>query len=222
LERDEEIARREYEQKAVAVIGLAQVQFPLTAPVTEAINQLQEGVHNWIQISLNTPPTKFELVESKNLSESELESNVDPKNPQYYLYRTDNILVIIYCCPEHVKGEQGFAQARQSRMVYATAKSSLIEGLNLLNLGLTLKKYDIEEPKELSTLSSHIVSRAADIKNAKQLQGSRSYDSPVSNRPLGRGGSPVHNPMSLASVMANSNRKPLPKGVVLPPKGAHC
>jgi len=197
LEREEEVARREYEQKAVAVIGLAQVQFPLTPPVTEAINQLQEGVHNWIQICLNTPPKHFELVESKNLSESELESNLDPKNPQFYLYRTDNTVVVIYCCPEQVKGEQGFAQARQHRMVYATAKSSLIEGINALNLSLSIKKYDIVEPMELtiSALSSHLQSKAADIKNAKQLQGSRSYDSPISNRPLGRGGSPVHNPM---------------------------
>jgi len=227
LERDEEISRREYEQKAVAVIALAKLAFPLTEPVTEAVNQLQDGQHNWIQLRLNNPATQIELVESKNLGEHELEDSVDPKNPQFYLYNTDNTLVVIYCCPEPVKGEGGFAQARQTRMVYATAKSSLIEALSNLNLRLTIKKYDIVEPKELagSALNSHIQSKAADIKNAKQLQGSRSYESPV-NRSVGRlGGSPVYGsqPVSLAS-MVNSNivKKPLPRGVVLPPKGAHC
>jgi hypothetical protein len=229
LERDEEIARREYEQKAVAVIALAQLAFPLTEPVTEAVNQLQDGQHNWIQLRLNTPPTHFELVISKNLGDYELEDSVDPKNPQFYLYNTNNTLVVIYSCPEPVKGEQGFAQARQSRMIYATAKSSLYEALTNMNLSLSIKKYDIVEPKELagSALNSHIQSRAADIKNAKQLQGSRSYDSPGVNRSVGRlGGSPVYGsqPASLASVMVNNNslKKPLPRGVVLPPKGAHC
>jgi len=228
LERDEEIARMEYQQKAVAVIALAQLAFPLTEPVTEAVNQLQDGQHNWIQLRLNTPATQIELVTSKNLGDYELEDSVDPKNPQFYLYNANNTLVVIYSCPEPVKGEQGFAQARQSRMIYATAKSSLYEALTNMNLNLPIKKYDIVEPKELagSALTSHIQSRAADIKNAKQLQGSRSYDSPV-NRSVGRlGGSPVYGsqPVSLANVMVNnpSLKKPLPRGVVLPPKGAHC
>jgi hypothetical protein len=226
LEREEEIARREYEQKAVAVIGLAKVAFSMTDPVTEAINQLQEGAHNWIQIKLNHPPTQFELVECKNLSEYELESSVDPKNPQFYLYNSDSTLIVIYCCPEQVKGEGNFAQARQNRMVYATAKSSLIEALSNLNLSITLKKYDITEPKEILDLSSHLQSTAADIKSAKQLQGSYGYNDHTGYRPPGGRpitGSPVFGNQSLASVMVNNNsRKPLPKGVVIPPKGAHC
>jgi hypothetical protein len=229
LEREEEIARKEYEQKAVAVIALAKVAFPLSDPVTEAVNQLQEGVHNWIQIKLNNPPTQFELVESKNISDHELESSVDPRNPQFYLYSSNNYLTVIYCCPEQVKGEGSFAQARQNRMVYATAKSSLIESISNMNLSLNLKKYDITEPSELSgsSFSSHIQSKASDIKNAKQLQGSRNYNDNGGYRTGGRvAGNPVFGPgqpVSLASVMVNNNsRKPLPKGVVLPPKGAHC
>jgi len=214
------------EQRAVPVIGLAKVDFPLAESAIEAVNQLPNGAHNWIQLTLNHPPTQIELVECKTVSDSELITVVDPIKPQFYLYnRYNETIVIIYCCPEQVKGEQSFAQARQSRMVYATAKSSLIEGLSNLNLSLPLKKYDITELQELeeSSLNVHLLSRAADIKNAKLLQGANSYNSPAANRGAGYRGGNQGNPGSLASLMvANPGlRKPVPKGVVIPPKGAN-
>jgi len=229
LAREEELARKEMEQRAVPVIGLAQVAFPLSEQLIEAINNLQNGQHNWVQVTLNNPPTQLDLVECKTLTEeSELISAVDPKNPQFYIYnRFNESIVVIYCCPEQVKGEQSFAQARQSRMIYATAKSSLFDGLSGLNLNLPLKKYDIDTPNELeeSTLNVHLLSKASDIKNAKLLQGSNSYSSPSAGRGYKVGGGhPANLGPSLASVLLNNpaTRKPVPKGVVLPPKGAHC
>jgi hypothetical protein len=231
LEQDEEVARREMEksmhQRSVPVIGIAQVAFALTDPVEIAVQELQNGIHNWIQIGMNKPPTKFELVTCKNIMPDELESSVDSKNPQFYLYNTDGVIVVIYCCPEMTKGDN-FAQGRQFRMVFATAKSSLIEGLQKLNLNYPLRKYDITEPSELteSNLRSHLQSKASEIKNAKSLQGSAFAEQSNSNmyRPAYRAGaasSPAHgNAIPLANVMAGY--KPLPKGVVKPPRGAYC
>jgi hypothetical protein len=231
LEQDEAVARREMEksmqQRSVPVIGIAQVAFALTDPVENAIQEMQNGIHNWIQISMNKPPTRFELVTTKNIMPDELESSVDSKNPQYYLYNTDGVIVVIYCCPEQTKGEN-FAQARQYRMVFATAKSSLLEALQKLNLNCPLRKYDIQEPNELteSTLRSHLQSKTSEIKNARNLQGSAFAEQSNSNmyRPAYRAGAasaPAHGTaIPLANVMAGY--KPLPKGVVKPPRGAYC
>jgi hypothetical protein len=231
LEQDEHVARREMEkamqQKSVAVIGIAQVAFALTDSVENAVQEMQNGIHNWIQIGMNKPPTRFELVTCKNIMPDEVESSVDPQNPQFYIYNTDGVIVVIYCCPEQTKGEN-FAQARQFRMIFATAKSSLLEGLQKLQLNFPLRKYDIQEPSELSAsiLRSHIQSKASEIKNAKSLQGSAFAEQSNSNmyRPAYRAGaasSPAHGTaIPLANVMAGY--KPLPKGVVKPPRGAYC
>jgi len=231
LEQDEHVARREMEksmqQRSVPVIGIAQVSFTLTDPVENAVQEMQNGIHNWIQIGMNKPPTCFELVTCKNITPDELESSVDTKNPQFYLYNTDGIIVVIYSCPEQTKGEN-FAQARQYRMVFATAKSSLLEGLQKLNLNYPLRKYDIQEPNELteSILRSHLQSKASEIKNARSLQGSAFAEQSNSNgyRPAYRAGAasaPAHTTaIPLANVMAGY--KPLPKGVVKPPRGAYC
>jgi len=77
---------------------------------------------------------------------------------------------------------------------------------------------------EESSLNVHLLSRAADIKNAKLLQGSNSYNAPTANRGPGYRGNQGATAGSLASLMvANPGlKKPLPRGVVLPPKGANC
>jgi len=231
LEQDEDAARRDMEramqQRSVPVLGIAQVAFALTDSVENAVQEMQNGIHNWIQIGMDKPPKKFELVTCKNIMPDELETSVDAKNPQFYLYNTDGVIVVIYSCPEQTKGEN-FAQGRQYRMVFATAKSSLLEGLQKINLNYPLRKYDIQEPSELteSNLRSHLESKASEIKSAKSLQGSAFAEQSNSGgyRPAYRAGaasSPAHGTaIPLANVMAGY--KPLPKGVVKPPRGAYC
>jgi hypothetical protein len=217
LEREEEISRREMAQRAVPVISLAKVEFPIAESAIESIMNLQNGEHNWIQLTLNNPPTQIEVVECKTVTDSELVTTVDQRKPQFYLYNRQNeAIVVIYCCPEQVKGEQSFAQGRQNRMIYATAKSSLIEGLTNLNLTIPLKKYDVTDPQELeeSALNVHLLTKAADIKNAKLLTGASSFNAQTPNRGPGYRGNPgMGGVASLASVMvANPGlRKPLPK-----------
>jgi hypothetical protein len=223
LEREEEMARRDMEQRAVPVIGLAKVEFPLADPLVESVHQLCNGDHNWIQVTLNEPPNQLELVESKTVSEDDLISVVDPKKPQFYIYnRYNESIVVIYCSPEPVKGEQRFAQARQNRMVYATAKSSLLSGLTNLNLSLPLKQYNIEEPSELeeSKLNVHLLSKSADIRDAKLLVGGSNNSSMIKG-PGYRANYQAPSPLASLMLANPGLKKPMPKAGATPPRGAY-
>jgi hypothetical protein len=200
-------------------MGLAQVAFPLTDPVEEAIRNIEIGIHNWVQLSLNKPPTQFVLVTSRTVSPDEIQSSVDTKSPQFYLYNSNGTLVVIFYSPES-RGNETYAQALQTRMVYATAKSSLLDAVVNLKLNLPVRKYDIRDLDDLtdSTLNQHLQSKASEIIAPKSLVGPYHDSTPdrtIRNRVAA-------SPLAHVIVGGSVGGRPLPRGVVIPPKGAHC
>jgi len=228
------------------VSGFSQVTFPLTPAAEEAIRALDVGTHNWVQLALNNPPTQIDVVSTKTLSSGELLEAVHPVDPQFYLYNKEGTIVLIYCCPDKVS-EGGFSQTIKNRMVYSTCKASCAESIKALGIA-NIKKFDIRDPSELTeeNLTAHLSTKVAALFSGSELKGSqRNTSTPtrnqgfdnspyrpaaVYNRP---GYSPPHEvnsaskqrqPLagSLAGLMAATGTAKLPKGVVLPPKGAYC
>jgi len=223
LEREEAQARQDYEQlslqRATAASGFSQVSFPLTPAAEEAIKGIQELTFNWVQLSLDNPPKRVDVVTTKTITPSELSESVNTAEPQFYLYRSDEDITLIYCCPEQISGG-GFSQTIKNRMVYSTCKATLANSIK--ELGLTeLKKFDIRDPNELTeeALKSHLNSKVAAMFTGSELKGSGSSQSYSSSRQPKAG--------SLAGLMASTGTgagrgRNMPKGVVLPPPGAYC
>jgi len=230
------------------VSGFSQVTFPLTPAAEEAIRALDVGTHNWVQLALNNPPTQIDVVITKTISSGELSEVVHPVDPQFYLYNKEGTIVLIYCCPDKVS-EAGFSQTIKNRMVYSTCKASCAESIK--SLGITnVKKFDIRDPSDLTEegLTAHLSTKVAALFSGSELRGSpqRNMSTPTRNQGFDssqyRGNTPVFNrpgysqphevnsaykerqpkPGSLAGLMASTGTGKLPKGVVLPPKGAYC
>jgi len=214
-------------ERATTASGFSKVSFPLTPAAEEAIKALDSGVHNWVQLTLDSPPTHIDVVTTKTVPPSELSSALDSCNPQFYLYHTDGNAVLIYCCPDQVSSE-GFSQTIKSRMVYSSCKASCAEAIKALGVP-NVKKFDVRYPSELteSALAAHLRTKVASLFTGSELKGSSNV--PLRGNYQSRTGlSQVNSstkqkqtkPGSLASLMVTN--KPLPKGVVLPPSGAYC
>jgi hypothetical protein len=169
-------------------------------------------------------------------SEDSLASNLNPNEPQFYLYhrtRGTPTTVLIYCCPEK-------ESSVKNRMVYSTCKTPLADQIRTLGVE-NLKKFDIREPSELTSasLTQQLASSSSAMfspSNSVIRANNNPNFKPVSYRPTGgRGGVGAVSVMSasanrnapqggLASVVQGSPQgsTKLPRGVVLPPKGAYC
>jgi len=205
LEREDAQALKDFEtmaaEKPKEASGFHQVSFPLTPAANEAIKALEAGPHNWAQLTLDEPPTKIDIVKTATISPGELSDSVVPSHPQFYLYNKDGVFVLIFCSPDNV-GSGNFTQTIKSRMVYSTCKAALADSIK--SLGITVKKFDIREPSELTTatLEAHLQRKVAglfkgsDLKvasNAKVLKGGNvagrfeqtqfKGNAPVFNRP---------------------------------------
>jgi len=246
LEKEEAQAIRDFEQMALekpkAASGFSQVSFPLTAAAEEAIRGINSGSYNWIQFTLNSPPTHIDVITTKTVTSSELPEAVDPVEPKFYLFNKETTIVLIYCCPDKVSGT-GFSETLKNRMIYSTCKATFAESIRALGIS-NLKKYDVREPSELTdaAITVHLGNKVSALFTGAQLKGS-----PIVPTGGFRGNSPANRPRynqsydqdpvsaskgrqpkqgSLAGLMASTgtgkSNKPLPKGVVIPPSGAYC
>lgn len=140
LNSAEDQARSEAQAKPAS--GFHTASYPLTSEATSALDQLKSGQVNWVQLSLDASRKNMTSVVSKQVSQTELTSLIDEKEPQFYLYNTSsNSLVLVYCCPENAP--------QKNRMVYSTCKASLAETLKQSGVAV-VKKYDIREASEMN------------------------------------------------------------------------
>jgi len=176
LEREEAQARQEMEQmatqKPIAVSGFSQVSFPLTPAAEEAVKDLIGGTYNWIQFSLDNPPKRFDVVTTKTIDPSELSGLINSVEPQFYLYRKDENITLIYCCPDKVSGS-GFSSTLKNRMVYSTCKATFATSIKELGIP-NIKKFDIRDPSELTetSLTAHLDTKGSSMFTGSELRGS--------------------------------------------------
>jgi len=204
LEKEEAQARQEFEQMATqkpqAVSGFSQVAFPLTPAAEEAVKDLIGGIHNWVQFTLDNPPKRFDVVTTKTIDSSdELSGSVNAVEPQFYLYRKDDNITLIYCCPDKVSGS-GFSSTIKNRMVYSTCKGTFAASIKELGIP-NIKKFDIRDPSELteSSLNAHLDTKGSSLFTGSELKGSPVTASPARNTGAGfdntqyRSNTPVFN-----------------------------
>eukprot|EP01128_Nolandella_sp_AFSM9_P011708 TRINITY_DN863_c0_g1_i1.p1 TRINITY_DN863_c0_g1~~TRINITY_DN863_c0_g1_i1.p1 ORF type:complete len:724 (+),score=230.88 TRINITY_DN863_c0_g1_i1:147-2318(+) len=216
VEREERQARKELSNKAVKASGFHSVAFPLDAAAEKALGELKEGVHTWVQLSLDS---KFKTIIFKKAespsSVAELPGLLHTSEPQFYVYiYKDDTPILIYHCPE--KGP-----TIKNKMVYSTAKAPLTE--TILSLGFNAcKKLDTRDPKEDLTEEELNDAYAAKKFTPSQVMGSSggSVGSRGQKSGPGRYGAPMGGLGGLAGLVAagaNSQKR----SPFRPPPGAY-
>jgi len=103
---------------------------PLNDEAGSAVNSFKAGTHNWLELTIDEAGKFLTVTGSKTVS-GNLESNVDAKEPHFYLHTFQGNSVLIYSCPD--------GASMKNRMIYPTCKSGLAEQLSA-NHSLNVKK----------------------------------------------------------------------------------
>jgi len=130
----------------------------LSSDVMDALAKLRSGDVNFIEFSIGDDQKQLVCANKAGVWQNDIPKYVNAKEPRFYLYSYGNSAssapkknVFIYCCPE--------ASITKSRMVYSTAKPSVIANLEAENIVLQ-RKLEITDLSEMTHQS--IVAAAQD------------------------------------------------------------
>eukprot|EP01130_Rhizamoeba_saxonica_P002214 TRINITY_DN12064_c0_g1_i1.p1 TRINITY_DN12064_c0_g1~~TRINITY_DN12064_c0_g1_i1.p1 ORF type:complete len:373 (-),score=76.50 TRINITY_DN12064_c0_g1_i1:52-1170(-) len=222
LDRQEEVARGEARDRGHSggASGFGSVELDLTQSAVASLNDLKLNRCNWAQLTLTPNHEEIDCVETKTINQNELSRHVSDNEPQFYLYNYDGSIVLIYCCPDE-------NTSVKNRMVYSTCKASFSDQIKRNGINI-VKKLNIRSSSELTTtLLREETSRntatafrptANMFENRNNSIGNSNVKTRLSNpRAVPEGGTG-----SALRIIGGNNNRQLPKGVVLPPRGAYC
>ncbi|OXU23064.1 twinfilin isoform X2 [Nasonia vitripennis] len=129
---------------------LSGVAFPVTDEAKQAITDLGKGVHEYVQLKIDTEEEKIHLVMAGEVSLDKLPTKVPSDSARYHLYNFKHThegdyieaIVFIYSMP-------GYSCTIRERMLYSSCKAPLLELIQ--SLGVTIaKKLEIDDGMELT------------------------------------------------------------------------
>lgn len=195
--------------------SFVQVKLPLSEAAKEALDKLKTNVVNWVQLCISDSADGIDVVNTATVTQGNARNQIDENQPQFYLYNYNNAIVLIYFYPD--KGASA-----QKGMVYSTSKAALSDTIKSYGISV-VKKFDIRTLDEMNmnnlmsetTRSTSTAFRPTQnmFRNANPSSNNRSR-SLSQNVPQGG----VQSAFRLMN--STGDRKSLPKGVVIPPKGA--
>ncbi|XP_003423949.1 twinfilin isoform X1 [Nasonia vitripennis] len=131
---------------------LSGVAFPVTDEAKQAITDLGKGVHEYVQLKIDTEEEKIHLVMAGEVSLDKLPTKVPSDSARYHLYNFKHThegdyieaIVFIYSMP-------GYSCTIRERMLYSSCKAPLLELIQ--SLGVTIaKKLEVTSGEELADM----------------------------------------------------------------------
>jgi hypothetical protein len=219
--QQEEEERTERGKASPTTGGYHSVTIPLGQTAKDHLQKFQSGEVNFVVLEITEDKSKVEASSSSTVSASDLSSQVNNKEPRFYLYAYQRpgglpkVNFLIYCCPE--------MSSPKFRMVYSTAKPALAKELTAFGISLAPKKIEIREASELTESSLKDEVRSTPVQLTGRLQaGSHLDNAPALGGTTKARNLPTAEQHPIYSLMAGNKEGPSTgkKKIVIPPKGA--
>jgi len=191
---------------------------PFDQTAKEMVRNLSSGTYNFVILAVNDKSNGITGVSGKNVQMSNISTNVNTSQPRYYLIKHQSKNAFVYCCPPNAP--------RKSRMVYSTAKGSVMAEAKGLGFSVS-KPGEISEPSELT--SSYISELCTLRSSSGGVYGGYSPSGPTraspctsgSTTPAAKRQSVINGAHPIYSLMGTPGSSGRSKKIVLPPPGAY-
>jgi len=136
------------------------IAFPVEQAVTQALQGLLKGSHNYVQVTIDAEGEKITLAGTKTIDINDLPSQVPSDQPRFHFFRYDHnhegaalkSVVMIYSCPDG-SGNTKSAPVRL-RMLYSSSKANIENILTSIG-GKADVKLEVNQGEEVAPESIH-------------------------------------------------------------------
>jgi twinfilin-like protein len=219
--KNEENKEREFREQNANVRGSGgyhSVSLPFSPSAETMVRQIASGSVNFVELAINQAKNGIDGRKATDAGTvSQLQNLVNEHEPRFYLYKYNNSLLFLYCCPDR--------SPQQLRMVYSTSKSSISQqvvscGANVSKTGEISDRSELTDQYLRELTQARAPSSPMGPSRASPARPSWVKNDNNNDNKAARPTSMVDNAHPVYSLMT-SNPSRAGKKIVIPPPGAY-